>query len=108
VTQINLIHLYREQEAEYIKYDWCRCQPDSTYFVSCDPTQIPTLIQASLDGADARHSVPPKLQFETDGLEQTWSFINRFDFIHSRVMTGSFVHWPKFIMQTFEYTHSPA
>lgn len=46
--------------------------------------------------------VPPNVQFEIDDLEQPWSFTNRFDFILSRMMTGSFGNWPRFIEQTFE------
>lgn len=46
--------------------------------------------------------IPPNLQFEIDDLEQTWTFAHGFDFIHSRMMTGSFGDWAKIIEQMFD------
>ncbi|KAL2060667.1 hypothetical protein VTL71DRAFT_9308 [Oculimacula yallundae] len=48
--------------------------------------------------------VPPNASFEIDDLEEPWSFSEKFDYIHSRMMTGSFAHWPKFFEQAFENT----
>lgn len=46
--------------------------------------------------------VPPNARFEIDDLEEPWHFSEKFDYIHSRMMTGSFANWPRFFEQAFE------
>ncbi|RDW92533.1 hypothetical protein BP5796_01927 [Coleophoma crateriformis] len=46
--------------------------------------------------------VPPNCIFEIDDLEKPWNFTYKFDFIHSRMMTGSFQDWPRFVQQCYE------
>jgi SAM-dependent methyltransferase len=46
--------------------------------------------------------VAPNVQFEVDDLEEPWTFSHKFDFIHSRMMTGSFRDWPRFFEQSLE------
>jgi SAM-dependent methyltransferase len=46
--------------------------------------------------------VPPNVKFEVDDLEEPWTFTNKFDFIYSRTMSGSFKNWPRFFEQCFE------
>ncbi|KAH7327120.1 S-adenosyl-L-methionine-dependent methyltransferase [Rhexocercosporidium sp. MPI-PUGE-AT-0058] len=48
--------------------------------------------------------VPSNAKFEIDDPEEPWSFSEKFDYIHSRMMTGSFANWPKFFEQAFENT----
>ncbi|KAK0114266.1 hypothetical protein ONS95_013763 [Cadophora gregata] len=45
--------------------------------------------------------VPPNASFEIDDLEEPWHFSEKFDYIHCRMMTGSFANWPKFFDQAF-------
>ncbi len=47
-------------------------------------------------------SVPPNLIFEIDDLEDDWNFTNKFDYIHSMMMTGAFQDWPRLYRQAFE------
>lgn len=47
-------------------------------------------------------SIPPNLSFEIDDLEASWTFREKFDLIHCRMMTGSFANWPKFFDRAFE------
>ena len=44
----------------------------------------------------------PNVEFEVDDLEEPWTFSHKFDFIHSRMMTGSFCDWPRFFEQSLE------
>jgi SAM-dependent methyltransferase len=46
--------------------------------------------------------VPPNLRFETDDLEDHWTFKYKFDFIYSRMMTASFKNWLQFFANSFE------
>jgi SAM-dependent methyltransferase len=46
--------------------------------------------------------IPPNLKFEVDDLEEPWTFSGKFDFIYSRMMTGSFSNWSRFFQQSFE------
>ncbi|KAH7357171.1 S-adenosyl-L-methionine-dependent methyltransferase [Rhexocercosporidium sp. MPI-PUGE-AT-0058] len=46
--------------------------------------------------------IPPNLVFQVDDIEEEWTFANKFDFIYSRMMTGSMMDWPKFFSQSFE------
>ncbi|KAH8654553.1 S-adenosyl-L-methionine-dependent methyltransferase [Tricladium varicosporioides] len=47
--------------------------------------------------------VPPNVDFEIDDIEEPWTFSGKFDFIHSRMMTGSLQNWPKFFEQAYEF-----
>jgi hypothetical protein len=47
-------------------------------------------------------SVPPNVTFEIDDLEEDWTFSEKFDFIHSRMMTGALSNWRKLFVQAFE------
>lgn len=46
--------------------------------------------------------VPPNCAFQIDDVEEHWTFSHKFDFIYSRMMTGSFINWPQFLKQSFE------
>lgn len=50
-------------------------------------------------------SVPPNVTFQVDDVEDPWTFSEEFDFVHSRMMTGSIADWPKFFDQAFEYEY---
>jgi hypothetical protein len=43
------------------------------------------------------------LKFEIDDIEEPWTFNEKFDFIYSRMMTGSLVSWPKYFEKAYEY-----
>ncbi|KAL2133618.1 hypothetical protein VTI74DRAFT_2020 [Chaetomium olivicolor] len=47
--------------------------------------------------------VPPNLEFFVDDLEADWNFVNKFDFIYARFLTGSIKDWPRFFQQSFEH-----
>jgi hypothetical protein len=47
-------------------------------------------------------SVRPNVTFEVDDIEERWTFSQKFDFIHSRMMTVSIADWPKFFVHAFE------
>ncbi|APA11946.1 hypothetical protein SS1G_05495 [Sclerotinia sclerotiorum 1980 UF-70] len=48
--------------------------------------------------------VPPNAIFQVDDLEEEWTFGDgdKFDFIHTRMMTGSIQDWDRFFEQAFE------
>lgn len=46
--------------------------------------------------------VPPNVEFFVDDIEDVWTFVNPFDFIYIRMMTGSIKDWPKLFRQSFE------
>jgi len=46
--------------------------------------------------------IPPNCSFEIDDLEELWTNPDTFDFIYSRMMTGSFQDVPRFLDQCFE------
>ncbi|KAH7348872.1 S-adenosyl-L-methionine-dependent methyltransferase [Rhexocercosporidium sp. MPI-PUGE-AT-0058] len=46
--------------------------------------------------------VPPNLNFQIDDLEDEWVFSQKFDFIYSRMLVGSFANWPRFFEQAYE------
>jgi len=46
--------------------------------------------------------VPPNLTFEVDDAEADWTYSHGFDFIHARMLTGSFKNWPRFFQQAFK------
>jgi hypothetical protein len=52
--------------------------------------------------APGQHSVPSNVTFQIDDLEDTWTFTQGFDFIYSRMMTGSFTDWPRFFEQAYK------
>ncbi|RDW64606.1 S-adenosyl-L-methionine-dependent methyltransferase-9 [Coleophoma cylindrospora] len=45
--------------------------------------------------------IPPNVSFRVDDLEDNWKFTNKFDFIYSRMMLGSFNDWPRLFEQAF-------
>ncbi|RDW77820.1 hypothetical protein BP6252_05873 [Coleophoma cylindrospora] len=45
--------------------------------------------------------IPANLAFQIDDLEESWNFSSKFDFIYTRMLTGSFTNWPKFFEQSF-------
>ncbi|EON69643.1 hypothetical protein W97_08903 [Coniosporium apollinis CBS 100218] len=47
--------------------------------------------------------VPPNVFFEVDDLEKPWTFNQKFNFIHCRMMTVSFSDWPGFFERAFEF-----
>ncbi|KAK0611208.1 S-adenosyl-L-methionine-dependent methyltransferase [Immersiella caudata] len=49
--------------------------------------------------------VPPNLEFFVDDLESDWTFVQPFDFIYCRLLTGSILDWPKRFGQTFTHLH---
>jgi hypothetical protein len=59
--------------------------------------------------ADLLHSMPPNVMFEIDDLEKPWAFSKGFDFIFSRMVTGSFSNWKQYIERCFAYIphHTP-
>lgn len=48
--------------------------------------------------------IPPNVKFEIDDLEKPWTFTQGFDFVFSRMMTGSFANWKQYIERCFEFT----
>jgi chemotaxis methyl-accepting protein methylase len=46
--------------------------------------------------------MPPNVKFEIDDLEKPWTFSEGFDFIFSRMITGSFANWKEYIYRCFE------
>ncbi|OHW98213.1 methyltransferase domain-containing protein [Colletotrichum incanum] len=46
--------------------------------------------------------VPPNVRFEVDDIEEPWSFSQPFDYIHSRMMTGSIGNWEKYIKRCYK------
>ncbi|KAH8692097.1 S-adenosyl-L-methionine-dependent methyltransferase [Talaromyces proteolyticus] len=53
-------------------------------------------------GANQPSFVPPNLSFLVDDLENQWAFSHKFEFIYSRMMTGSIANWPRLFEQAFE------
>ncbi|KAJ4293943.1 hypothetical protein N0V88_005457 [Collariella sp. IMI 366227] len=47
--------------------------------------------------------VAPNVEFFVDDLEQEWTFVEKFDFIYARMMTGSIKNWPRFFEQAYAY-----
>ncbi|KAI9842547.1 MAG: hypothetical protein M1837_007060 [Sclerophora amabilis] len=46
--------------------------------------------------------VPPNLRFIIDDAEETWVFGKKFDYIHGRMLVGSFTNWSRFFEQCYE------
>jgi len=49
--------------------------------------------------------VPPNVKFEIDDMEKPWTYTTKFDFIFSRMMTGSFSDWGVYLKQCFDNTN---
>ena len=47
-------------------------------------------------------SVPTNCYFFVDDVEDDWEYTQPFDFIYSRIMTGSMANWPRFFKQSYE------
>lgn len=52
-------------------------------------------------------SAPPNVEFFIDDVEEPWSFVNPFDFIMIRHMTGSIRDWPRLFQQAYQYVPFP-
>ncbi|KAK0387404.1 hypothetical protein NLU13_5716 [Sarocladium strictum] len=50
--------------------------------------------------------VPANLKFFIDDVEDPWTYNYKFDFIYSRMLTGSIRDWPKFIQQCYDNLES--
>jgi SAM-dependent methyltransferase len=63
--------------------------------------------EAKIKGVDLSpiqpYFIPPNLNFEIDDLEEEWTFNEKFDFIFSRQMTGSFASFEAFFAQAFKF-----
>lgn len=44
----------------------------------------------------------PNVIFEVDDLEDEWVFSRPFDYIHSRMMSGSIADWEAYLRNCFE------
>ncbi|KAL1880551.1 hypothetical protein VTK73DRAFT_5564 [Phialemonium thermophilum] len=45
---------------------------------------------------------PPNVRFEIDDLEEPWTFSQKFDYIHSRIMTTSFSDWKAYLQKCYD------
>ncbi|KAK1975086.1 methyltransferase domain-containing protein [Colletotrichum cereale] len=45
--------------------------------------------------------VPPNVRFVVDDIEEPWEFSQPFDYIHSRMMTGSVTDWKRYLRRCF-------
>ncbi|KAJ9642346.1 hypothetical protein H2199_004726 [Coniosporium tulheliwenetii] len=48
-------------------------------------------------------SVPPNCTFEIDDCEEPWTFSQKFDYIHGRMMIGAFGDWPNVFKNVYEH-----
>ncbi|OBR13084.1 Methyltransferase domain-containing protein [Colletotrichum higginsianum IMI 349063] len=48
-------------------------------------------------------SVPPNVLFEIDDIDETWTYSQPFDYIHSRMMTSSISDWKKYLQKCFDH-----
>ncbi|KAI8158318.1 Secondary metabolism regulator LAE1 [Colletotrichum sp. SAR 10_70] len=46
--------------------------------------------------------LPPNVTFEVDDIEEPWAFSNGFDYIHSRMMTGSISDWDQYLQKCYD------
>ncbi|KAJ0307366.1 hypothetical protein COL516b_003980 [Colletotrichum fioriniae] len=46
--------------------------------------------------------VPPNVQFQVEDIEEDWHFSHPFDYIHSRMMTGSIADWKIYLRRCFD------
>ncbi|GJC93151.1 methyltransferase [Colletotrichum higginsianum] len=61
----------------------------------------------NLRNANRSNSVPPNVKFEVDDVEESWTFSQPFDYIHSRLMTGSISNWEKYIRECYKLVLCP-
>ncbi|KAJ9665077.1 hypothetical protein H2201_004737 [Coniosporium apollinis] len=47
--------------------------------------------------------VPPNCTFEIDDCEEPWTFSQKFDYIHGRMMIGAFGDWPNVFKNVYEH-----
>ncbi|KAJ0164084.1 hypothetical protein CTA2_1794 [Colletotrichum tanaceti] len=47
--------------------------------------------------------VPPNVKFEIDDIEDSWTYSQPFDYIHSRMMNTSISNWEEYLRQSFEH-----
>ncbi|KAK1975085.1 methyltransferase domain-containing protein [Colletotrichum cereale] len=63
-------------------------------------------IEADVTGVDLSavqpDFVPPNVHFEIDDIEEDWTFSRPFDYIHSRMMTGSIRDWKRYVKQCYD------
>ncbi|KAF6823715.1 methyltransferase domain-containing protein [Colletotrichum plurivorum] len=45
---------------------------------------------------------PPNVKFEIDDIEESWTYSQPFDFIHSRMMTTSISNWKEYIKKCYD------
>jgi trans-aconitate methyltransferase len=46
--------------------------------------------------------VPPNVTFEVEDIEESWTFSQPFDYIHSRYLANAIRDWPRLVRQCFE------
>ncbi|TQN64853.1 putative methyltransferase tdiE [Colletotrichum shisoi] len=51
--------------------------------------------------------VPPNVKFEIDDIEDSWTYSQPFDYIHSRMMNNIISNWEEYLRQSFEYFLQP-
>lgn len=47
-------------------------------------------------------SMPPNVRFEVDDLDEPWTYPEKFDYIHSRMMNGCVPDWDVYAKKCFE------
>lgn len=47
--------------------------------------------------------IPTNCKFEVDDIEDTWTWSQKFDFIHSRGMAQAIHDWPRYLRQMYKY-----
>lgn len=52
--------------------------------------------------------MPPNLKFVVDDAEDEWIISEKFDFIHVRMMVGSFLNWSQFFTRCYQQLHPGA
>ncbi|KAJ0331008.1 hypothetical protein COL922a_012090 [Colletotrichum nupharicola] len=60
------------------------------------------VIGVDLSVVQAGLYVPPNVIFQVDDIEEPWTISNGFDYIHSRMMTGSISDWDKYLQKCYE------
>ena len=60
---------------------------------------------ASVIGTDLSamqpNMLPPNCKFEVDDAEEEWTYNQKFDFIHARMMVGAFKDWPAYFKRAY-------
>jgi hypothetical protein len=46
--------------------------------------------------------VPPNVYFEIDDVEEDWTYSRKFNYIHSKDMSGAIKDWPRYVGQCFD------